>query len=152
MSIDLNREHAPLPLPLQPMLRPARAHDREGLSALLRADGLFTAEERSVALELIDAALAEPGGEYRVTVAELAGRLIGYLCYGPTPMTEGTWDLYWIATHPEARGQGVARLLIERMEAELKSMQRVMVQAVIALTSAFIAGFAAMIVLIATQL
>jgi ribosomal protein S18 acetylase RimI-like enzyme len=89
---------------------------------LLRADGLFTAEERSVALELIDGALAEPGGEYRVTVAELAGRPVGYVCYGPTPMTEGTWDLYWIATHPEARGQGVARMLIERMEAELRAI------------------------------
>lgn len=41
---------------------------------------------------------------------------------------------------------------LDGVEAELKAMQRVMVQAVIALTSAFIAGFGAIIVLIATQL
>ncbi len=75
----------------------------------------------SVALELIDGALANPGGEYRVLVAELDGRLAGYICYGPTPMTEGTWDLYWIVTHPEARGRGVARTLVGRMEEELRA-------------------------------
>ena len=37
-------------------------------------------------------------------------------------MTEGTWDLYWIVTHPEARGRGVARTLVERMESELRGI------------------------------
>ena len=74
-----------------------------------------------VALELLDGALADPGGEYRVLVAELDGALAGYVCYGPTPMTEGTWDLYWIVTHPEARKAGVARALVGRMESELRA-------------------------------
>ena len=41
---------------------------------------------------------------------------------------------------------------LDGVEAELRAMQRTMIQAAIALTSAFIAGFAALIVLIATQL
>jgi hypothetical protein len=41
---------------------------------------------------------------------------------------------------------------LDGVEAELKAMQRTMVHAAIALTTAFIAGFAAMIGLIATQL
>jgi ribosomal protein S18 acetylase RimI-like enzyme len=36
-------------------------------------------------------------------------------------MTVCTYDLYWIVTHAQARGQGVARALIEAMEAELRS-------------------------------
>jgi GNAT superfamily N-acetyltransferase len=75
----------------------------------------------SVALELIDAALAD-SPEYRVLVADVDGRLAGYVCYGPTPMTDGTWDLYWIVTHPDARGRGVARALIQRMEHEVRSV------------------------------
>jgi ribosomal protein S18 acetylase RimI-like enzyme len=94
--------------------------DRAPLHQLLTKDGLFTREEVSVALELIDGALADPGGEYRVLVAELDGALAGYICYGPTPMTDGTWDLYWIVTHPDARGNGVARTLVTRMESELR--------------------------------
>lgn len=112
---------APLPAAL-PAIRPLQLRDRAVLHQLLTKDGLFTREEVSVALELIDGALAEPGGEYRVLCADLDGALAGYICYGPTPMTEGTWDLYWIVTHPDARGNGVARALVGRMENDLRAL------------------------------
>jgi ribosomal protein S18 acetylase RimI-like enzyme len=35
-------------------------------------------------------------------------------------MSDGTWDLYWIVTHPDARGCGVAKTLVLRMEDELR--------------------------------
>src|SRR5437016_5604566 len=84
-----------LPPPLPPLLRHLRPSDRAALQRWVSKEALFTPAETSVALELVDAALAEPSGEYRVTVAELDGRLAGYVCYGPTPMTESSWDLYW---------------------------------------------------------
>ena len=65
------RHRAPLPAPLA--IRPLQLRDRAPLHQLLTKDGLFTREEVAVALELIDGALAEPGGEYRVLVAELDG-------------------------------------------------------------------------------
>jgi GNAT superfamily N-acetyltransferase len=105
-----------------PILRRLLPTDRAGLFTLIEGDGLFTRAEVSVALELIDAALVESRGDYRVLVAECAGRLAGYVCYGPTPMTEDTWDLYWIVTHPDARGRGVARALIQRMEGEVRTL------------------------------
>jgi ribosomal protein S18 acetylase RimI-like enzyme len=88
--------------------------------ALIEEDGLFNADEVSVAVELVDEALADPGGEYHILVAVEGGKLAGYVCYGDTPMTEGTWDLFWIVTHRHARGRGVARALITRMEHELR--------------------------------
>ena len=54
-------------------IRPLQLRDRAPLHQLLTKDGLFTREEIAVALELLDGALAEPGGEYRVLVAELDG-------------------------------------------------------------------------------
>src|SRR5262249_46615106 len=30
------------------------------------------------------------------------------------------WDLYWIVTHPDARGSGVARALVGHMEEEIR--------------------------------
>jgi ribosomal protein S18 acetylase RimI-like enzyme len=89
---------------------------------LVSLDGLFTTEEVGVARELVGGALADPNGDYRVLVATSDRRVEGYVCYGPTPMTEGTWDLYWIVTHPEARGRGVARALVGRMESELRAL------------------------------
>jgi ribosomal protein S18 acetylase RimI-like enzyme len=45
--------------------------------------------------------------------------LLGYACYGPTPCTAGTWDLYWIAVSGEARSRGIGTLLMEEIERRL---------------------------------
>jgi GNAT superfamily N-acetyltransferase len=120
MSTQLREPPESAPRKARVDLRHPSSADRDALSELVSRDGLFTKDEVTVALELIDAALEEPKGEYRVLVAEADGKLAGYICYGPTPMTEGTWDLYWIATHPDARGKGVARALVDKMESELR--------------------------------
>lgn len=96
----------------------------------------------AVALELIDAAIADPAGDYRVLIAELDGRVAGYVCFGPTPMTQSTWDLYWIVTHPEARGQGVARALVGRMEVEIRAQGGAQVRVETSLTDSYGAAHA----------
>jgi ribosomal protein S18 acetylase RimI-like enzyme len=35
--------------------------------------------------------------------------MLGYICFGPTPMTQATWDLYWIAVASEAQGRGLGK-------------------------------------------
>ena len=72
------------------------------------------------ALELIDLALGPGSADYHIKVAERDGKVLGYICYGPTPMTAGTFDLYWIASDPAARGQGVGAALVAAMEADLR--------------------------------
>ncbi len=100
------------------IIRRAAAGDRGALVAALGSDATFTADEVAVAVELIDLAL---GGspDYELRVAELDGRVVGYICFGPTPMTRSTWDLYWVVVDASARGRGVARALIAAMEADL---------------------------------
>ncbi len=93
--------------------------DRDGIAELLRAGGTFNDDEIAVALELVDIAIAAPGRDYRVIVADDGEQIAGYLCFGPTPMTHGTYDLYWIATRAELRGRGVGTRLVLAMEAEL---------------------------------
>lgn len=73
------------------------------------------------ALELIDLA-AKPGGnkDYQVFVAIRDAATVGYVCFGPTPMTQGTFDLYWIASDPAVRGQGIGAALISAMEGDIR--------------------------------
>lgn len=75
-------------------------------------------------MELIDASLRDPDGSgYEVLVAEAEGKIVGYVCFGPTPLTEATYDLYWIAVAPDFRGQGVGRRLHEAMLQKIREMR-----------------------------
>ncbi len=98
-------------------IRPLSPRDRSPLAAMLGRIEAFRAEEVACALELVDLALERPEQkDYRFLIADRDGALAGYLCFGPTPMTEGTFDLYWIATANEARGSGVGSALVRHME------------------------------------
>lgn len=72
------------------------------------------------ALELIDGASQPSNKDYQVLVAARDGKIVGYVCYGPTPMTDGTFDLYWIASDPNVRGQGVGAALVSAMEGDIR--------------------------------
>jgi GNAT superfamily N-acetyltransferase len=80
----------------------------------------FTPSEQECALELIDIALKGTSADYKVLVALHDGKVCGYICYGPTPMTDGCYDLYWVAADPTVRGKGVGSGLLKAMEADLR--------------------------------
>lgn len=102
------------------ILRGARADDRAGLEAALRSDETFRPDEIAVALELIDESLAgDP--EYQLVVAVDGDAVLGYVCFGLTPMTRATYDLYWIVVAAAARGRGVARALVDDMEGQIRA-------------------------------
>jgi ribosomal protein S18 acetylase RimI-like enzyme len=101
-------------------IRPLAPPDRTPLSELLGRIETFTPDEVACALELIDAALTPNNHDYQVLVAIREGKPVGYVCYGPTPMTQGTFDLYWIASDPLVRGQGVGAALVSAMEGDLR--------------------------------
>lgn len=75
------------------------------------------------ALELIDGAIQPNNRDYQVLVAARDGKVVGYVTYGPTPMTTGTFDLYWIASDPAVRGQGVGAALVSAMEGDIRRRQ-----------------------------
>lgn len=66
-------------------------------------------------------ALEDPiNSGYRALVAEHESQLGGYICFGPTPLARGTFDLYWVATSPDMRGKGLGSKLVRAMEDELR--------------------------------
>ena len=97
------------------IIRRAAPADRPALAAALASDGTFRDDEVAVALELVDASLAG-SVDYELLVAELDGEAAGYVCFGPTPMTRATFDLYWVVVHAAARGRGIAVALVRAME------------------------------------
>jgi ribosomal protein S18 acetylase RimI-like enzyme len=110
-------------------IAPLRATDRARLSQLLVSTGAFNAEEVEVALSLFDLSResmdGDAGGAESAPDYEFVGafddddRVIGYACFGPTPSTEGTYDLYWLAVDPAAQGRGVGRTMLSEVERRL---------------------------------
>ncbi|WP_239470448.1 GNAT family N-acetyltransferase [Archangium violaceum] len=97
----------------------------------------FSPEEVTVAIELVDLALQPNNQDYKILVADRDGKLVGYVCYGPTPMTEGTYDLYWIASDPAVRGQGVGASLISGMEGDLRRQKARLIRVETSATEAY---------------
>jgi len=108
--------------PKRPLLvRPLRRDDRPSLERILRQTQVFLEMEVQCALELIDVYLdnAEQKDYILVCAVDESDQPRGYVCYGPTPLTAGTYDLYWIAVDPAWHGRGVGSLLVEYVERQI---------------------------------
>jgi ribosomal protein S18 acetylase RimI-like enzyme len=97
------------------------ARDKPALTRILRNTPEFKSFEVVVAEEVIDSYLGDPRGSgYFVLIAEGDGEVAGYICYGETPLTVGTWDIYWVAVDREKRGRGIGEALSETAETAIK--------------------------------
>jgi ribosomal protein S18 acetylase RimI-like enzyme len=126
----------------------ARGH-RDRITQILDATRVFRPEEVEVALELFDETfpadsarsddvlassvptvyrLPTPATGYRLPATGYSflgaftpdDELVGYACYGPTPDTDRTFDLYWIAVDPGAQRGGSGTQLLTEVERRLR--------------------------------
>ncbi|HEY6191465.1 MAG TPA: GNAT family N-acetyltransferase [Bacteroidota bacterium] len=104
-------------------IRPARAEDRDVIGDMLGKTGAFRDEEIDVALELIDAYLHDTSQQdYDIyTGVDSDGTVAGYVCFGPAALTNGTFDLYWIAVNPDSHRGGAGTQLLRHVEELVQS-------------------------------
>ena len=104
-------------------IRMPTAAEGERIVAIAREAGMFAAEEIDVVQELVQEHYelgAERSGYYFVVACD--GRdLSGFACYGPRPLTVGTFDLYWIVVSPDSGQRGVGSALLERVMDEVRA-------------------------------
>jgi D-alanine-D-alanine ligase len=114
---------------VSPRLRHLSAADRHRIEEITRAVALFREEEIGVALEVFDEAVrvGTAAGPYTALGAELDGILAGWICWGPTPCTLGTYDLYWMAVDPTLQGSGIGTALLVEMERRLAGVARLVI-------------------------
>jgi acetoin utilization deacetylase AcuC-like enzyme/GNAT superfamily N-acetyltransferase len=99
-----------------------KENDRDRICGLVDITGFFNPSEVKIAVELVEERLAKgPESGYHFIIAEHYGRFVGYCCYGPTPCTSASYDLYWIAVHPDFQGRGLGRKLLKETERLIKS-------------------------------
>jgi len=102
-------------------IRTMTSKDKSAIMRLLQNTPEFTPAEVVLADEVIDEYLFNPSESgYFILVAVIDSKIVGYICYGPTPITEGTWDVYWIAVDHEIQGKGIGRELMTAAEEKIQ--------------------------------
>ena len=113
------------------------AKDRARVREILDATRVFRSDEVDVAIELFDSVFGSTVGADAAHVANPVTtpassdyvflgaftpeeKLAGFACYGPTPGTDRTYDLYWIAVDRAAQGAGCGTILLNEVERRLK--------------------------------
>jgi ribosomal protein S18 acetylase RimI-like enzyme len=88
--------------------------DAPAILRLAAAEPLFSREDREVVEELLLDYLEETEpGDYRFLTAIDGGQVMGFACYGPTPLTRGTFDLYWICVSRRRQRMGYGLALLK---------------------------------------
>jgi ribosomal protein S18 acetylase RimI-like enzyme len=106
---------------MRPKVRPMTDEDKPAVIQMLRNIPEFKPAEIDVAEEVIDSYLGDSTRSgYHIFVAETSSSIAGYICYGPTPLTEGTWDIYWLAVAPDKQSQGIGKALLNFANSNIK--------------------------------
>lgn len=98
-------------------IRKATAADTALVMDIIRRTKFFRPVEETIAQEVLDDAIAD--ASYQSYVIEKDGRVAGWVCFGATPCTLGTFDIYWIAVDPDIQHAGLGSSLLTFAEAQI---------------------------------
>jgi ribosomal protein S18 acetylase RimI-like enzyme len=105
-------------------IRETLEQDADEILRIAADQPLFTQEEAETVGELLEDYLElEDHNGYTFLTASLEGEVVGFACFGPTPLTDGTFDLYWICVDVDFSRRGIGRHLIERVVAEVRALE-----------------------------
>jgi aminoglycoside 6'-N-acetyltransferase I len=103
-------------------VRKTERQDFETIRSIVVATEVFNQEEIDIAVELMEIYLNDANQQdYEMfSYVDGEGKVLGYICIGPTPATVATYDLYWIAVDPAAQSKGIGTVLLNFTEDVLR--------------------------------
>jgi ribosomal protein S18 acetylase RimI-like enzyme len=95
-------------------IRPTHKSDKDAIITMLKETKFFRDGEIIIAEEVLDDSIVcGIAGEYRSYSAVENGKTVGWICFGPTACTIGTFDIFWIAVSPDCQAKGVGTKLMD---------------------------------------
>ena len=107
------------------MIRAAKSADKPAILDVAVDSGLFPAEDVGELGSMMDSQLgAEAEGHHWIVDADRDGQVLAAAYYAPEALTDGTWNLYFIAVREALKGQGLGSSLLQHVESGLRQNQQ----------------------------
>ena len=107
------------------MIRPTTPAETDALVAITAATEMFKPIEVVALREVLDDFYSTNHvHDHHAIVWEENGEILGFAYYAPAPMTEGTWQLYWIAVRKDHQGRGIGTELLRYVEDDIRVNRR----------------------------
>jgi ribosomal protein S18 acetylase RimI-like enzyme len=106
------------------MIRPTRPDDTPVVLALTEGTEVFApADIDALRGVLDDYHKGQDVEDHRAITFEEHGQVIGFAYYARAPMTDRTWDLWWIVVGKQTQARGVGGKLLHHVEDDVKAHQ-----------------------------
>ena len=98
--------------------------DRKRLVEIIETTANFNDADVAIAIELIDDAIQKQGAsDYIVEVLEDDDHTVqAYVCFGKTPLTQNTFDFYWMVIDSRRQRRGLGFLLFQHVEKRVREL------------------------------
>jgi ribosomal protein S18 acetylase RimI-like enzyme len=98
------------------MIRLTIPDDTPALITLAEASGLFDSTQADELAQMLAQYFDDNGNSRELWITDDDNGPIGVAYVAPERMTEGTWNLYLIAIHPDCQRQGRGKALLKHVE------------------------------------
>lgn len=98
------------------MIRLTTPDDTTVLIALAAASGLFDPNQTDDLAQMLDKHFRDRNETQDIWLTDYDNEPVGIAYVAPERMTEGTWNLYLIAVHPDRQKQGRGKALLSYVE------------------------------------
>ena len=101
------------------MIRYATYDDKKAIIAIAEAINLFNPQELEAFGDLLTEYFDGKLDSDHFWIIYEDGAIMGVAYYAPEPYASGTWNIYFIAVHPQHQGQGYGTKLLSYVEQAL---------------------------------
>lgn len=98
------------------MIRLTTPNDTTALLALAEATGLFESNQIEELTQMLNQHLGDEADSQGIWFTDYDNEPVGVAYVAPERMTDGTWNLYLIAIHPDHQKQGRGAALLRYVE------------------------------------
>jgi D-alanine-D-alanine ligase len=100
----------------------ASEQDGPGIQAVAANILMFTPDEVACVNELWVEYLRDGSANdgYAFLAARQGEQVLGFACFGHRPLTESTYDLYWIAVDQRLHQQGIGSAILHQVESDIR--------------------------------